>query len=252
MGHLTNLTVKALGEAEKKLSTTVLSHKRQTFCFLHLGTVKMLIEKEIVPVVINKPFLKLIAAEAAYVWHDAGAFSFATQNWFGLFSIPMPKVNPGNTLYLRAFPSSLNVHTVAVLAHEAVHIHSDLVKHKKKALTDEEMGWFVYSFLLARLAPAIAKKFARDDNELLLGCIASDFLDANSGTAVISSKQFDKRVSFDFTKEGGVKGTANPYQAFTKSATIKAYKKDFKDAQLFDPDFDGDWDFDGIPKARAK
>lgn len=157
--------------------------------------------------------------------------------------MPVPTIKPGNTLFLSKHPQPLNAFDVATLAHEAVHIHCDLDGKKKKALDNEAMGIFVWSYLLARLAPKEAKRATRGDDELLLGCIASDFLDANPNIKTISTKQFDKGMNFDYRKEGGVIGTVNPYQAFINCAVVRGYRRDFKASKVTH------FDFDGIPEA---
>lgn len=213
-------TMVEMYQGGQHLKHITLSHKDHTFNFAHLITVVEMIKAEQVEVEIMRELTSDLGADALYVFPNKGTMYISETGITALIE--------GNKLYLPSLPSSSS-YTQAALVHEAVHIHCDLVGKNANAWTNEEMAYFVDGFIYARLAPLQAKRAARIDNHYLIGCLASEFLDANSDTWVISSAQFNSTITFDYSADGGVKGKTNPYMALHNMVAKSYAQKKHKD-----------------------
>lgn len=201
------------------LKRVFLQHKDHTFSYINLLAAVNYIKNGKVKVERNGDLLWALNAEAAYFY----ATGFVSITFGRSGAVGMGGLVEGNTLYVFGDPGSSNK-ARATLVHEAVHINSDIAAKKRYVWSNEEMAFFVEGFIFARLDPKQAKKEAKKNNHYLIGCLASDFLDTNSEPAVvISSTQFNKPISFDYTKEGGIKGKANPYKGL-ETMVAKHYK----------------------------
>lgn len=180
---------------------SVLRHKHKSFSHTELVTIAGLMREGYINVKIDEELTYESGIHALYLTENEVVVG--EKKCFEL---------PGNTLYLPILPPSDNF-TRATLAHEAVHISADMLGQKELIWDHEELAFFVGGFIYARLDELTAKKYARLDNHYLISCLASDYYDRNPNGGVISSETFNKPIKFDYTKEGGVKGRANPYIA---------------------------------------
>lgn len=227
---LAKRTASLLYQAADALVTT-LEHNAQTFDHSRLVMAATLIEKGYVHVQIHKLVTSDAGNSAMYLTEDEPLVDQVTGEVVGWI--------PGNVLYLSAWPSSTN-ETRALLAHEAVHLMYDILGVKQLLWDNEALAFYVQSFILARLNESAAKRFAGPDNLALIGCLASDFYNSNPRLGAVSSSQFNKKVYFDYTAEGGKKGAANPYTAFT-NIVMRIYPKGIKNGKKTKLEFNGIW-----------
>lgn len=191
--------------AEALVNVDAIAHKRQVFSHSLLLYIAGEIREGHIDVKIDERVTYEAGVHALYLTEKAALEDLVTKeviDWL-----------PGNTLYLPILPGSGNF-TRATLAHEAVHISADLHGESEILWDHEEFAFFVGAFIYARLDEPTARRYAREDNDYLIGCLASDFFNKRRPKVrAISSEQLNKPMSFDYTKEGGIKGRANPYTA---------------------------------------
>lgn len=208
--------------------TPILTHKDQSFGNADLLTIAGLVRGGKVNVEINREFLQGLGADAMY-------FSDKVVGYDERICFELN----GNTLYVRDLPRGSS-YSRMILAHEAVHIRADLLKKNEFIWDHEELAYFVGGFIFAMLDPAAAKSAASVDNALLMGCLAAEYYRAHPEDVLISSEKFKRKIAFDFTKEGGIKGEVNPYKAL-EQVVQKLYPQGIKAGKKQESIFNGLW-----------
>lgn len=207
---------------------TILRHKRQSFSHANLVTIAGLMRGGHIDVKIDEDLTYKSGAHAVYLPTDDVLVNNVEKKCFDI---------AGDILFLPIMPGDSNF-TRAVLAHEAVHISADLLGKDEFRWDNEELAFFVEAFIYARLDELTAKRYARFDNHYLIGCLASDYYSRNPKDGIISSRKFNKPIKFDYTKEGGVKGMANPYSAL-ENMVRTLYPQGKKDGKKTKINFNG-------------